>query len=231
MRCGEMEVLRINLSNAASFYSRQRGPLISNPALYKSGLASFADEDQDTRNERHDGHQNVELSEVDAEDTAESDKEEIDGKREHAVAFGDGHGRWVLAFVPALQQQQDAANERNGSDDGWQRNGVLFFRRHLNGAEVNGLLRGGVGEALVSEGSNAENDEQDAEDGGCFHKMDCDLEDAAALDEAQEDEDDGDHEQDVNEAADGGAGHETEQPEDDEYDGDGSKHEMGVFPC
>ena len=52
----------------------------------------------------------------------------------------------------------------------------------------------------------------------------------SSLNETDEDADDGEYKEDVDEATNGVAGHETEQPEDDEYDGDGSKHEMGVFP-
>lgn len=54
-------------------------------------------------------------------------------------------------------------------------------------------------------------------------------ENATTLNDAQEKEDDGDHEQYVNEAADGGAGHKSEEPEDDENDGDGGKHDAGGF--
>jgi iron(III) transport system substrate-binding protein len=46
---------------------------------------------------------------------------------------------------------------------------LLVDAARLWRAEVDGLFRGGVGEALVSKGDDAENDEQDADDSGCFH--------------------------------------------------------------
>lgn len=50
------------------------------------------------------------------------------------------------------------------------------------------------------------------------------LQDTAALDDAKQYHDDGNHQQDVNEPANGIAGHETEQPEDEQDEGDGIKH-------
>lgn len=76
------------------------------------------------------------------------------------------------AFAAALHQQQHATNKCGRSDDRGKWQGVLLFRRHLDGAEVDGLLGGGVGEALVGKSGDAEHNEQDADDGGWFHKMD-----------------------------------------------------------
>lgn len=53
--------------------------------------------------------------------------------------------------------------------------------------------------------------------------------DAAALNDSQQDNDDGHHEQDVDEAPDGVAGHETEKPQDDQNDSDGLEHGMECF--
>lgn len=128
-----------------------------------------------------------------------------------------------------LYLHNDTPHEGDGSDDGRQRNGVLLFCPHMNGAEVDGFLCGGVDEAVTGEESKAEKDEENAQDGRCIHETTVPLKNAAALNEAQEDHDDGDHEQDVNEAADGVAGHETEEPEDDEDDGEGVKHEICTF--
>jgi len=52
-------------------------------------------------------------------------------------------------------------------------------------------------------------------------KADQVSENAASLDEADEHDDDGDHEQSVNEAAHGGTGHQSENPQYDEDDCDG----------
>ena len=54
-------------------------------------------------------------------------------------------------------------------------------------------------------------------------------EDAASLDETDEHDDDGDHEQSVDEAAHGGAGHQSENPQYDEDDGDVHEHKERFF--
>ena len=56
--------------------------------------------------------------------------------------------------------------------------------------------------------------------GRCFRPTARCSERATALNESYENHDDSDHEQDVNEAANGDAGDEAEQPKDDENDGD-----------
>lgn len=47
---------------------------------------------------------------------------------------------------------------------------------------------------------------------------------ATSVDDLEQDDDDRDHQQDVDEAADGGRGRSPEQPQDEQYDGDGVEH-------
>lgn len=55
------------------------------------------------------------------------------------------------------------------------------------------------------------------------------LQRLAALDDAEQNDHDGNDQQDVNESADGVAGHETKQPEDQENDSDSVKHDFRML--
>src|SRR5262249_34509123 len=54
--------------------------------------------------------------------------------------------------------------------------------------------------------------------------------DAASLDQVDDQDDDRDHEQDMNEAADGVTRNQSEHPEDEQYDEDGPKHRFALSP-
>lgn len=75
----------------------------------------------------------------------------------------------LLSFSGTSCQQHNSANKRDSTNDGRKREGVFLFGVYLNWPEIDGLFGGGVGEALVTKGNNTDDDEQDANDGLCFH--------------------------------------------------------------
>ena len=61
---------------------------------------------------------------------------------------------------------------------------------------------------------------------GCGVAAPSRLQNLPSLNDSDENQDDGYNEQNVNEASDGNAADEAEQPEDNEDDGDGVKHKI-----
>jgi hypothetical protein len=139
---------------------------------------SLAGDDQNTGSNGENGDKNAELAEAEPEGAREADDDQVGGKEEHAEIFGI-HGLLLSVGVlraeaeaPAdcsglsatCHQEDKAGDQRDGADDGGNGDCVGFVRGDLKGAEVHDLLLGGVVEALVCEGKDADGNEQDSED-------------------------------------------------------------------
>ena len=74
------------------------------------------------------------------------------------------------SFSTACDQQHETGDQRDGSDDGRDGDGVSLVCRDLNGTQVNGLLPGRASETLVGESNDADGNEQDSENGLWFHE-------------------------------------------------------------
>src|SRR6266404_1787139 len=71
----------------------------------------------------------------------------------------------VTSRNAAIRRQNDyPSDQRQSSDNGWYRNRVVLFFGGLDGADVQDLLVGGVGNALIGERQNSNDDQHDAEE-------------------------------------------------------------------
>ena len=65
----------------------------------------------------------------------------------------------------AISCQDDySSDQRQGSHDGWYRDCVVLFFGRLDRADVQDLLVGGVGNALISERQDSNDDQNDADE-------------------------------------------------------------------
>ena len=72
---------------------------------------------------------------------------------------------------PRGQQQNYATDNGNNAKNWQERDGVCAFSRDLQRPNVDRLLRGRVGDALVGQGHHTENDHQNRYEEEIFHKI------------------------------------------------------------
>ena len=77
-----------------------------------------------------------------------------------------------LRLSAADDHQHDSADQTDPSQHGRKRDGLLLFRGRLNWAEVKHFLTLGVRDPAIYERKNADNDQNDADDAGWFHRCD-----------------------------------------------------------
>jgi len=75
----------------------------------------------------------------------------------------------LSAFSRSEHEQDNPANQQNSTQNGRQRDFVLFALRRVDGAEVDHLLLSRIADSLVCERCDSKNDENDSRDDGGLH--------------------------------------------------------------
>jgi len=87
------------------------------------------------------------------------------GESQKVEAVGPG-----LVAAPGDEKHDDSAGQRQNPKDWCQGNGARAFGRDLQRPEVECLLRGGVGDALVGQGDDADDNQNDGPKDEGFHQ-------------------------------------------------------------
>jgi hypothetical protein len=74
-----------------------------------------------------------------------------------------------LASPASHDQQYNAAHERNTTHERRQRKRFRLLGSHLDGTDIDDLLSGRVGDALIRERDDSDHDKDDACQRVCFH--------------------------------------------------------------
>src|SRR5262245_40688311 len=83
----------------------------------------------------------------------------------------NSEGRAGSGATRAGPDEEDTGGDRETAEHRWERNRLFLLDRGLERAEIDDLLAGGVRDALVGEGDDPQNDQNDTDERKRFHTL------------------------------------------------------------